>query len=176
MTFRPTYAWILLALALALWGGVAYAAGAVSKRAEARGAEIIAAARELESAAETQRLKNLVETTQASREEVQRVAGSDIVSIADTIELAGRRAGVTVQVDDAIADTSPIALAGAAKPLVFVVRTEGTFSQVMHATRLFERLPLPSSVQQVEFERSIADNTWRMAARIQVFTSAVVTP
>jgi len=64
----------------------------------------------------------------------------------------------------------------------FLVEAEGSFAALMRTAELFETLPLPSSVQNLELERALSLNEsagktvalWRLTARISVFTSSEI--
>ena len=167
-----------LLLALCAWGAVLYGASEIRHLASKRAEQAIAAGREFDRTAYAQRIAALAADTEGDRMRLGELLQADIVTIIDIIEAAGKSARVTVRVSDALPAGGAEALPGGGElqAVEFIVQTTGTFSSLMQAATLFEQLPLPSSVQQIELERSTGEQStvpWRMTTRIRVLTTAL---
>jgi hypothetical protein len=127
------------------------------------------------------RLRALARDTQEERSLLDQLAKTDIAEIIDAVEKAGRDAGVVFQIGQALsAPPAETPLPG--KTVSFFVSTEGTFSAVMHAARLLTLLPIPSLIEEIQFERSAVAggtsgrgaSTWRLGMRVRFLTTAEI--
>ncbi len=170
----------LTVAAMLAWAGVIYAGRYILSEASARASTAVTAEQELDRVAYAQRLKSLAADTQADRDRLHALTHANIVSIVNTIEAASREIGVNAQVNNALPVGQSEILPGGVplETIVFVVEAQGTFAQLMRAAALFEHLSLPSSVEQLELERSVNAATgaasWRLMARIRVLTTSNV--
>lgn len=176
-------AWGAVTAALAAWVLVAAFAWTIftqeSERSSlANDAEAIAARETAEL-----RLHALARDTKSAREQMDFLAKTEILRIADMIEGVGKFAGVEIKISGASPEpTQPQTNGKTPSPRAvdFLVETEGTFASLMHAAALLENLPAISSVQNLELERvqnydSPAKNKtpfWRLNARVKVITTA----
>ena len=177
MIYRASTAWSLLALTLGAWCFVVFFAWTIyvdesERLAEAQNAKIIS----LERASATRTHALAVDTAQQS-EALGKILAVDVVSIANMLEAAGKAAKVGVKLGNAVpenfsaSDPLPVQAVG------FVVEAKGTFSALMHAARLFEKLPLPSTVTRLDFEHVPTQGgkgagEWHMNAHIRVLTTS----
>jgi hypothetical protein len=184
MSIRPIalFAWLTVTAALVAWGAFAmFARNIISQEREiksrATDTEMVAAR---ESAA--LRLHALVRDTKNAREELDGLAKSEVLEVADAIESVGKFARVKVKIGGATPESSAQQLDGipSLRALDFRVEAEGAFAALMHAVLLFENLPALSSIQNLEFTRIESDGTaaktkipiWRLSVRIRVMTTA----
>ena len=168
--------WILLALAVCMWAGVAYSANMITSTALKRSNDTQLALTKANQASINQKVEALAEMTKDKRAELTAIAGADVVSIIDTIDAAGKSAGIEAKVSDAaVAGSQQLGKAGdTLRGVVFNVQGDGSISQVMHAAELYERLPLLSSIDQIDITRNQTTDpkapAWHIGARIRVLT------
>ena len=119
----------------------------------------------------------LAADTASQRTALDGEVGADVVGIANLIQSASKSAGVTTVIGSASTNGAPDQ-AASTTDLVFVVQSTGTFAQVWRAAQLFETLPLPSSVEELDFTQSPADagktSVWQLTAHIEALTSSQV--
>ncbi len=168
--------WVLLALALASWASVGYAAHLISETATQRSNDTRLALTKANQVALNQRVEALAENTKEKRKQLETIAGADVVSVIDIIDAAGKSAGIEAKVSDA-AVASSLQLGKTTdtlRGLVFNVQGSGTFAEVMHAAALYEKLPLLSSIDQIDIEKQPSPDPklppWHINARIRVQT------
>lgn len=177
MLYRTSTAILIATAALIAWGLVGYFAWTInvdeSKRlADAREAQMATIAN-----AHAVRTHALALDTAKEREQLKTLLGVDVVSAAYMIEGVGRASGVAVKLGDALPEGAQASEGFAPKTVGFVVRADGKFSALMRAARLFETLPIPSSVTRVDIERaprSSGDksNLWHMNVYIRILTTS----
>ena len=112
------------------------------------------------------------------RAALDQLVGTDVVGIANAIQTAGQSAGTKTIIGSATA-LSPQNKTSGVSSLEFVIQSTGTFAQVWRAAQLFGALPLPASVEELDFEEipgagAAASGSWQLTARIMVLTSAQV--
>lgn len=169
-------AWILLALALAAWAGVGYGAHWITSTAQQRANDTRAALTKANQAALNQKVEALAQNTKEKRDELAKIAGADVVVVVDAIDAAGKAAGIDAKVSDAsVAGSQQLGKNGdTLRGVVFTVQAAGSFAQIMHAVSLYEKLPLLSTVEQLDIEKVQSSDpksaSWRMLARIRVQT------
>src|SRR3990167_231014 len=123
------------------------------------------------------RLRALARDTREERALLDQIAGADITRIVDTIERAGRDAGVALEIGQALSAPSGDT-PNPANAVSFFVSAEGTFAAVMRAARLLASLPLPALIEEVQFERIAAAPgrggaaKWQLGVRIRFFTTS----
>jgi hypothetical protein len=168
--------WILLVFAIASCAGVGYAAQMIRATALQRSNDTQLAMTKANQSAMNQKVQALAEVTKEKREELALLAAADVVTVIDTIDAAGRSAGIEAKVSDAsVAGTLPLGKSGdTLRAVMFSVQGDGSMAQVMHAAQLYERLPLLSSVDQIEIVRNNTSDpkqpAWHITARIKVLT------
>jgi hypothetical protein len=117
----------------------------------------------------------LTSDTSAQRSALDQNVSADVVGIANKIQSAGKAAGTQTIIGSASAASVPNPTSGASL-LDFDVQSTGSFAQVWRAAQLFETLPLPSTVQELDFEESPSSegqgNTWQLTAHIEVLTTS----
>ncbi len=169
--------WILLAVALLAWAAVGYAAYAMVQTAEARASDAKLALTKANQIALNQRVQSLAATTDGERTRLNAILGVDLVTMINTIEAAGNSAGVQSKVSDAaLSGTQPVQNGEPVRGVVFSVQASGSYAQVMRAAKLYEALPLLSTVDQMEIERVQSGESktavWNMLVRIRVLTTS----
>ncbi len=169
------FAYGTLALMFVVWAIVFYAGSSLQSSAAHRADELKTARQQSNRTAFGDRLRVLAAETKAEREQLERIAGMEIISIVNMIENAGRAAGVPATVSDALPETPAIDLPAEKRlvPVAFVVKSSGSFVDIIHMVELLELLPLPSAVSQMELERD-KDGTWIANIKVRVFTAASV--
>lgn len=168
-------AWVLITVAFAAWAMVGYGANAIVFAADARAKNAQLALTKANQVALNQRVAALAQSTQEKRSELSSIINTDLVYIINTIESVGASVGVQTKVSDAAPSASVfVSKTESLRGITFSVQTEGTFTQLMHAARLYESLPLLSTVDNLEIERVQRSDgkqaPWAMVIRIKVFT------
>lgn len=171
--------WTLLALSIGACVGVFMFAQHITYESEAR----VFSVQNIEQVSAKQmsalRLRTLAAETATERAEFERLLNVDVIGLATTIESAGAKAGVTVRISDALPEriANPDNVQGADLQSVgFIIEANGSFTALMRVVAAFERLALPSSIEQVELERltGTSEGTWRLSARLRTFTTAAI--
>jgi hypothetical protein len=166
--------WILLALAIALWAALIYAFLWIGKEKNKQTIAVASAVQSAQNEASASKLHSLMHDTEAQRAKLTALTDLDIGPVVDKIEAAGLSAGVTTKLQSA-QQIGGAEGSNLLKTVEFRVASEGKFDQIMHALRLFETLPIPSSVDLVDIVHSNTDagaGTWHLNATIRVLTSA----
>lgn len=168
-------AWIGLLCALALWAGfglIVYELGRERARLDSRRADIALAENREKTAAQ---LRALIRETKSERDALERLARTDVLEAAATIEAAGKVAGARVSIGEAA--STPLNNRGtkALREVVVVARAEGTLDSLLKAAALFEALPFPSSVESYEIwatpgPKGPRSDLWNMISRIRIIT------
>ncbi len=162
--------------AVVAWGGVVYSAQMIRGTAVERSNDTKEALTKANQAALNQRVETLALNTKEKRDQLKSLAGTDVVAIVDIIDAAGKSAGITAKVSDAaVGGTTALGKSGdTLRAVVFNVQGEGTFTQVMHAASMYEKLPLLSSIDQMDIEKVQAGDPkstlWHINVRIRVQT------
>jgi hypothetical protein len=178
------FAWVTALAAAVAWIGVFMYAAWITEKLDARSSQTANAQSISEREIADVRIHTLARDTLNQRTQLEGLAHFDVISVADTIEGIGKIAGVKLTIGSATSEsTKPKkgATGGAQLHAVsFVVEASGTFSALMYAAALLETLPVPSSVESLEFEHvplsavseSAASSGWRLIARIRVVTAS----
>lgn len=172
------FPWLVLSAAVLVWLSVGIFAWTIHAEKQARMSKDFDT--EYVSAAEdaSLRLRALARDTREERALLDRITGADITRIVDTIEMVGRDAKVALEIGQALSapsgDTPRPATA-----VSFFVSAEGTFPAVMRAAQLLGSLPVPSFIEEMQFERAAATGTsgrgaatWRLGVRVRLLTTA----
>lgn len=105
------------------------------------------------------RLHALARDTQNLREQLDGLAQVDALEVANMIEGVGKLAGVKVKIGNVLAESAKqgsTLTTPTLREINFFVETEGSFAALMHATALFETLPVPSVIKSTEFKRALS--------------------
>ncbi len=177
MLYRTPTAILAVILTLIAWGLVGYFARTISEYESTR----VADAREVQLAAvmnaQAARTRALALDTAPQGAELKALLDVDIVSASYTIEEVGRAAGVKVKLGDAQPEGNLVSDGLPLKAVGFIVTADGKFPALLHAARLLEALPIPSSVTRLDIERApkssgTASNLWHMNVYIRVLTTS----
>lgn len=172
--------WLALVLALFAWGFVGFLAWSIS---DARSVHLMQESTLEEGADELDeilRLHTLTRDTKDIRAELESLVHRDAMSIVEAIEQVGDDARVDIEIGQVLAG-SPEPDVSSATPSIHTVGVAvevlGSFSGVLHAAALLYSLPVPSTIDQMQFERlpageSSRNKEWRLVVRIQVLTTA----
>jgi len=181
MNDRLTYVqWLALALSLLAWAGTIYFASTLSQGESDRAASVANAQQSSTEQDSAVRTHALVQDSAAQRTQLGALLDTDVVSIANMIEAAGKAAGVTVTLGDAVPETAPPSTPGgpSVQAVGFVIDGQGTFAELMRAAQLFETLPIPSSVERLDIQKvpsaagASSANSWHMNISIRVLTTS----
>ena len=175
--YRTSTAISVVVLALAAWGLVGYFAWTITRDEDkrvmdGREAQLVAIqnaqairthALALDTATDGAKLKNLLDL--------------DVVSVSNMIEEAGRSAGVKVKLGNAQPERGATSDGLTIRAVGFIITADGKFSELLRAARLFEALPIPSSVTRLDIERAPASfggapSAWHLNAYIRVLTTS----
>lgn len=179
MTYRTYTQWFLLGLALIAWAAVGLFAWTITSDEADRLMHTENANTASTKRASAVRTHALALDTEKQGAELGNLLNVDVVSAAYTIEAVGKSAGVSVQLGDAVpenvpttSDTVPIKAVG------FTVEAQGKFSALMRAAKLFETLPLPSTLVRLDLEHTPSSqgskptDQWHLNAYIRVLTTS----
>ena len=171
-TSLTALSFLALVLAIAAWVGVWFLFSDISARLGARADAISTATIQNAQEGNAVELHALVSNTASERATLDAAVDTDVVGIASQIDAAGSAAGVQTTIGSA----SLAASSGSVNELEFVVQSTGSFAQVWHAAQLFQTLPLPSSVTELDFEQIPGGQTdvWQLTTHIEVVTSAQI--
>ncbi len=170
--------WVSLALAIAAWGGIGYASMWLASTAQTRGASAQTAEQKAAEAAYQSRIKALAAETADERGRLEALANADIVTVANSIEEAGRSIGVNARVSTAIPSGTAKELPGGASlhGLAFIIQAEGSFSGLIQLVHVLQEFPGFSSVEQFELERVESSErnaqAWRTSIRLEIITTS----
>jgi len=172
------FSWSVLSAAVLVWLSVGIFAWTIHAEKQARTSNDFDTA--YVSAAEdaSLRLRALARDTREERALLDGITGADITRIVDTIEIVGRDAKVALEIGQALSAPSGDT-PRPANTVSFFVSAEGTFPAVMRAARLLGSLPIPSFIEEMQFERVMATGpsgratpTWRLGVRVRFLTTA----
>src|SRR3989344_4859018 len=180
-TYLP---WITILVAIALWVGVGYFAWTIYSQEFLSAKKIADLDQELIQQAAALRLHALVRDTKEERAKLESVARVDIIEMLESVEQVGRDVGISIEIGQAI--SAPDSGGGSkVRSVGFVVEGEGSFAKVMHAAALFEALPKPSFVDELQFEmipassagsKKSAASLWHLVVHMRFISTAEISP
>ena len=174
------FPWITFLAAIALWVGVGYFAWMIYAQTFLREEKIADLDQESIRPSAALRLHALVRDTKEESAELESIARVDIIDMVESVERVGRDVGIPIEIGQAISDPNSDS-GSAVHSIGFVVEGEGSFAKVLHAAALFESLPQPSFVDEVQFEMTPASatgskkstaNVWHFVVRIRFISTA----
>ncbi|OGG56493.1 hypothetical protein A3D71_02385 [Candidatus Kaiserbacteria bacterium RIFCSPHIGHO2_02_FULL_55_20] len=177
MLYRTLPAFLVLTLAVVAWGLVALFAWTISVDEAARSASAGDEQKAVITNAAALRMHTLAQETAGDGETLKKLLNVDVVSASYMIEEVGKIAGVAVKLSDAQPENTQSTDASGPKAVGFVVAADGKFPALMHAARLFETLPVPSSVTRLDIERTPQSSgkpsgLWHMNVYIRALTTS----
>ena len=181
MLYRTSTAILVLILAIAAWCLVGYFAWTINADEGGR----VVAAQDAQIAATTYaralRTHALILDTASEGAQLKALLDTDVVSVSYMIEEVGKIAGVKVKLGDAMPENVSNADGAAPKAVGFIVAADGKFPALIRAARLFEALPIPSSVTRLDIEHAPASSggtpaLWHMNVYIRVLTTSDISP
>ncbi len=128
------------------------------------------------------RIHALARGTNAERAKLDDIARVDIIEMLESIEQVGRDAGISIEIGQAIY-TPDSKFGSKVRSVLFVAEGTGSFTKVMHAAALFESLPRPSFVDELEFEmipmsasgsKKSSAGVWNLVIRIRFISTAEI--
>ena len=174
-------AWSTLILALIAWGGVGFFAWTISGEEGGRVSRLTASQHSMSDAANAARAHALAQDTAEARGALTGLLNVDVVSVADTVESAGRGIGVQTKVASVLPEAAPPSSGGPPVHAVgFVVTADGKFSSLMRAVQLFETLPIPSQVERLDISQTpnsgdaSTPDSWHINIYIRVLTTSAI--
>ena len=176
-------AWPLLLLAILTWCAVGLFVWVILTDEEDRATSVQSMQETESKEASALRLYSLAQDTAQKREQLDKIFHTDVVSMVDMIESAGKTAGAKLVVSNVQTQDTPLAQTASGSPIIatgFVVEAQGTFPSIMHLVRLFETLPVPSKLDRLDVERTSAatpgaSGLWRINAHLNVLTTSDTT-
>lgn len=177
MLYRTLPALLILTLAVVAWGLVALFAWTINADESARSATAGDEQKAVVSNAVALRMHALAQETAGDGEVLKKLLDVDVVSASYMIEEVGKVAGVTVKLSDAQPENTQSVDGSGPKAVGFVIAADGKFPALMHAARLFETLPIPSSVTRLDIEHTPQSSgkptgLWHMNVYIRVLTTS----
>lgn len=179
MRYRTPSAILALGLALLAWSIVGYFAWTIradenTRAADARDAQLTAVKN-----AQAIRTHALVADAVPDGAKLKELLNVDVISTSYMIEGVGRAAGVKMRLSDAQPEGEVGTDILPQRAVGFVVTADGKFSELLHAVRLLETLPVPSSVTRLDIERApkspdTPSGLWHLNVHIRVVTTAQI--
>ncbi len=170
--------WVALALALLSWTGVGWFVFTIMQDKNDRTARLQNTQEFSTRHDVAVRAHALAVDTASERARLDEILNVDIISAIDMIEAAGKAAKVNMQLSNAQPESAPSSGGGKVQAVGFVVSGQGNFASLMRILRLFETLPLPSTLSRFDLEHvpgSGSDTgSWRLNAYIRILTTAGV--
>jgi hypothetical protein len=167
---------VAFVLALAVWAGVWFLYTDVSNRLSDRANALFDQNLQSTQRASAIAQHALVSDTAAQRTQLDAAVATDVVGIAGDINAAGKAAGTQTTIGSASVVAS--SQAAAVNELEFMVQSTGSFQQVWLAAELFQTLPVPSTVTEIDLEELPTSGKqapqWQLTADIDVLTSAQI--
>lgn len=162
-------------LALFVWGGVGYFAWTISIEAEAHRSTIAGMEQKTAENAFSLRLHALARETKNERSRLEEISRTDLAGILDGIERLSKDSGIPMEITQAPSISRMES--STMRVLSLSVEALGTFAQVARAVALLETIPIPSTVDELRFERTAgaegaARSSWRMIASVRFLTTA----
>lgn len=171
-------AWLTLLFAVLAWTGVGYVYWTLSSASEIVSGDSALLEQSAKGEAEV-RILTLARDTRMSREALEQFADTDIVSIVEFIEQAGRDAGATVKISQVLAGARPTSASPdvpTTRPVSLILDAEGAFTPLIRFVSLLYALPLSSSVEyfNMEYETATPGRSafWRLTTRLKVLTTS----
>ncbi|MBM3260950.1 hypothetical protein FJY93_00865 [Candidatus Kaiserbacteria bacterium] len=166
------------AVAVAVWAAVGYFGSTVQGEQSAYLGRIIEAGEQAQKVAANARLHVLATNHKDNALRIDAYMAPDASMIIDSIKSVGTAAGVPVKISSALPGVVPKNQKNL-HAVVFLIESTGSLDSLMRALALFDALPLPSSVESVDLSEEENQSgrtakTWRMNARIRVFTTEAV--
>ena len=175
--YRTSTAISVVVLALAAWGLVGYFAWTITRDEDkrvmdAREAQLVAIRN-----AQAIRTHALALDAAGGGAKLRELLDLDVVSVSNMIEEAGKAAGGKGKLGNAQPERDATSDGLAIPAVGFIVTADGKFQELLHVARLFEALPIPSSVTRLDIERAPTSSggvsgTWHMNAYIRVLTTS----
>ena len=176
---RNTYiAFALTIVGMISWCALGYFALSIGGVADTRLAEIDAAQQLLTQQNASIRMHAIAQETAADRTKLERLLAPDIVSIVGTLRGVGKAAGVSVHLGAAVpgAVFAPTQDGLSVQTVGFALEAEGPFSSLMRTLELVEALPLASSIERLDIQRSPGSTgaPWHMDIFLRVLTTSAI--
>ncbi len=182
-TSRISYvSWLSASLAFVAWAGVGFFAWSISEADSARASAEVSVGEKATEVDTTLRLHALARETKDLRATLESLTHIDVVSIVETIEAVGKDTHVALEINQVVADHPLPAASPEAppiRPVTVALEAQGTFEALLHTAALLHSLPVPSTVEQMQFEHlpvgaDTKKGLWRFSARIRVLTTAAI--
>lgn len=162
-----TTTWLALSsivLAVAAWGAFVYGTMLLGSEREAYAVALEDKGRDEIRAEVRTRLRATVRDTEAGRNMLDSMTQYSIVEAVEAIEAAGGAAGVrNISISQAYPQETTAKNVSAVSVLA---RAEGSFTSLLRAVSLFETLPLPSVIEQMELQE--LEEGWALNVRLKV--------
>jgi hypothetical protein len=174
------FAWGMLALAVLAWIGVGFCAYQIGSLEDARDADTQSSQQSSQQAIQASYVHGIVSSSADERAQLDALTTIDPASLADMIDSAGASAGVGLTINNTSAeDVSSVGGKTAQQGFSFLATSQGSFASVMHAASLLESLPVPSSVQVINFshpqaapDAATGNAEWQMNAQVQILSAS----
>lgn len=165
MSTRLSFSLLVLIGALALWGMVGWGIWVVEHREDVAPAPV--------TDSDAIRLIAFARSTETARSALKTLTAVDVVSVARSVEEAGKKAGIVARVGGSTVTIPPTGKTAPALDSAFLaVDAQGTFAQLSQFLQYLEQLPTPSLLDQFQLVKSgesEAKGAWRLSVRIKVF-------
>lgn len=172
MKQRTFASWVVLLIAVSLWSGVIYAFMDIESRKRERLDYFTDAQQQNIRQMTSSRLRAFMKETEVEREAIAKSVKTDVVSIVDAIDAAGKAAGVDVQISNAIPEKTKL-LTPSATLVTFTIQSKGSFGQIMWLLSLLETLPMPVRIVQFDIAKQADEKNsfWQLNVQIRALTT-----
>ena len=179
MNSKNYFAWSFLVLGIASWGGVYYFWYTMQASLASYADSMRARAEQSNSSGITARLHTILRDTVDDRMTLDTIMNLDPVKITTLVDAKASSAHVLIKMSNATANTNPSENKSVSvQSFGFVASASGTFSEVMKALIVLERLPAAISIDTIDIALDQNSTTkgplahaWHMSAHVQVLTT-----
>ena len=182
MNSKDTYiAAGLMVIALLAWTGVVLFAQSIGDAETARVIDTQNIQQSSTQQSALVRMHAIAADTVQDRARLDQLLTIDVGSAATMLRGVGKATKVTVKLSGALPEASPPASPSGPhiQAVGFALQADGTFAALMRTAQLLETLPLASSVERFDIQRSqvpggVGSDVWHMDVYLIVLTTATI--
>jgi hypothetical protein len=182
MSYKSSFvAWITTATACGAWVAVVLFAMYIQSMQADHETRAQETQQRIEKKVQTTYTHAVVTATADARAQLDALVNVDPASLSDLINGAGKVAGVSVQITNALSESaSALNTKAGTQAFSFNAVSQGTFGAVVYAAGLLETLPVPSSVERLDFVHTPGipgvggDSGWHLSAQVKIVTASSI--
>ncbi len=172
-TLTPLRGWLALVVALVLWAIAIYIVQSIEQQKNNYAVLVSEIEKEAQLMAQATRLHGLMNDTKNPRTALKGFVSADVIGLVDAVDAVGKTIGVDLRISNVQPEAQKKgAQPGAPIPVNFVVQASGSFAQMARLVELLNTLPIPGTIQQLEFTHP--GQNWNLTARIRVLTASEI--